>query len=157
MLRRPPRSTRTDPLFPYTTLFRSRLAPLGLIERLVPSGKSKTIEDARLVKYVRENARLHPKIKAERKISRTDIFELLFGDDQQAKAIAHREFDKSYERHFGAVKPMEADARAHLLQLQALGIRLGVLSNRARRRSEEHTSELQSLMRISYAVLCLKK
>src|SRR3546814_14795667 len=36
-----------------------RLAPLGLIERLVPSGKSKTIEDARLVKYVRENARLH--------------------------------------------------------------------------------------------------
>src|SRR3546814_7366787 len=110
-----------------------RLAPLGLIERLVPSGKSKTIEDARLVKYGRENARLHPKIKAERKISRTDIFELLFGDDQQAKAIAHREFDKSYERHFGAVKPMEADARAHLLQLQALGIRLGVLSNRARR------------------------
>src|SRR3546814_19522919 len=57
----------------------------------------------------------------------------MFGDDQQAKAIAHREFDKSYERHFGAVKPMEADARAHLLQLQALGIRLGVLSNRARR------------------------
>src|SRR3546814_13488705 len=46
-----------------------RLAPLGLIERLVPSGKSKTIEDGRLVKYVRENARLHPKIKAERKIS----------------------------------------------------------------------------------------
>lgn len=110
-----------------------RLAPLGLIERLVPPGKSKTIEDARLVKYVRDNARLHPKIKAERKISRTDIFELLFGDDQQAKALAHREFDQSYERHFGAVKPMEADARAQLVELKSLGIRLGVLSNRARR------------------------
>src|SRR3546814_17428160 len=104
-----------------------RLAPLGLIERLVPSGKSKTIEDARLVKYGRENARLHPKIKAERKISRTAIFELLFGDDQQAKAIAHREFDKCYERHFGAVKPLDADVRAHPLQLPALGIRLGGL------------------------------
>ncbi|NGY04720.1 HAD family hydrolase [Solimonas terrae] len=110
-----------------------RLAPLGLIERLVPPGKSKTIDDARLVKYVRENAQLHPKIKAERKISRTDIFELLFGDDQDAKAIAHREFDKSYERHFGVVKPMEADARRQLLALKALGIRIGVLSNRARR------------------------
>jgi phosphoglycolate phosphatase len=110
-----------------------RLGPLGLIERLVPPGKSKTIDDARLVKYVRDNARLHPKIRAERKISRTDIFELLFGDDQEAKAIAHREFDKSYERYFGAVKPMEADAREHLLALKALGVRLGVLSNRARR------------------------
>lgn len=81
-----------------------RLGPLGLIERLVPSGKSKTIEDARLVKYVRDNARLHPKIKAERKISRTDIFELLFGDDQDAKQMAHHEFDRSYERYFGSVK-----------------------------------------------------
>src|SRR3546814_6206869 len=98
---------------------------------------------------------------------------------------------------------MEADARAHLLQLQALGIRLGVLSNRARRfmaheiytidgdgwhelfdtmvcgddltrrkphpdlvlralrnlqmRSQEHTYELQSLMRISYAGCCVNK
>src|SRR3546814_10520457 len=110
-----------------------RLAPLGLIERLVPSGKSKTIEDARLVKYVRENARLHPKIKAERKISRTDIFELLLGDDQQATAIEHREFEKRYERHFVAVKPMEADAPAHLLQWQALGLRIGVCSNGSRR------------------------
>src|SRR3546814_20662022 len=91
-----------------------RLAPLGLIERLVPSGKSKTIEDARLVKHVRENARLQPKIKAERKISRTDIFELLFGDDQQAKDTAHREFDRSVQSHFGDVKPRATDARAHM-------------------------------------------
>ncbi|MGB0218126.1 MAG: HAD family hydrolase [Sinimarinibacterium flocculans] len=110
-----------------------RLVELGLIERLVPPGQSKTIEDARLVKYVREHARLHPKIRAERRISRTDIFELLFGDDQEAKAIAHAEFDRSYERHFGLVRPMERDARAQLEALRALGIRLGVLSNRSRR------------------------
>lgn len=110
-----------------------RLGPLGLIEHLVPPGKSKTLEDAKLVKYVREHASLHPKIKAERRISRTDIFELLFGDNQDAKARAHRAFDESYERYFGAVKPMEADARQHLDALHGLGLKLGVLSNRARR------------------------
>ncbi|WP_428313290.1 HAD family hydrolase [Hydrocarboniphaga sp.] len=110
-----------------------RLAPLGLIERLVPPGKSKTVEDEKLVRYVRENHSLHPKITSQRRISRTDIFELLFGEDEEAKKIAHREFDRSYERHFGIVKPMEADARAHLLALRGLGLKLGVLTNRARR------------------------
>lgn len=110
-----------------------RLGPLGLIEHLVAPGKSKTLEDAKLVRYVRENASLHPKIKSERRISRTDIFELLFGDDEAAKKIAHREFDRSYQRYFGAVKPMEANAREQLLALRGLGLKLGVLSNRARR------------------------
>ncbi|WP_028081827.1 HAD family hydrolase [Solimonas soli] len=110
-----------------------RLGPLGLIDRLVPRGQSKTLEDAKLVKYVREHASLHPKLRAERKLSRTDIFEVLFGSDQEAKRIAHEAFDQSYAKHFGAVKPMEADARERLLELRALGIRIGVLSNRARR------------------------
>jgi phosphoglycolate phosphatase len=110
-----------------------RLGPLGLMDRLVPPGRSKTIEDERLVKYVREHSSLHPKIRAERKISRTDIFEVLFGSDQDAKAKAHREFDKSYERYFGAVRPVEPNARRELLALKALGLRLGLLSNRARR------------------------
>src|SRR3546814_4255445 len=86
MIRRPPRSTRTDTLFPYTTLFRSYpLRP----------------RDARL--QARGPRRLERRRLAVR---------LLSG--------AGRESD----RH---------------------------------RRSEEHTSELQSLMRISYAVFCLKK
>jgi phosphoglycolate phosphatase len=109
-----------------------RLVDLGLVERLVPPGESKTLEDARLVKYVREHARLHPKIKAERKISRTDVFEVLFGADQEAKAIAHREFDRSYSRHFGAVKPLELGTRERLAQIRGLGVQLGVLSNRSR-------------------------
>lgn len=109
-----------------------RIEELGLVERLVPEGQSKTPEDAKLVRYAREHARLHPKIKAQRKISRTDIFEVLFGADEEAKAIAHREFDRHYERFFGPVKPLEPEARERLAELRALGLRLGVLSNRKR-------------------------
>lgn len=110
-----------------------KLSALGLIDRLVPPGQSKTDDDAKLVAYVREHSAMHPKIKAARKISRTDIFELLFGPDEEAKKIAHREFDRSYERYFGPVVPMEADARQRLEDLRGLGARLGVISNRARR------------------------
>lgn len=110
-----------------------QLVRLELIDRLVPEGQSKTPEDAKLVRYAREHQRLHPKIKAQRKISRTDIFEVLFGPDEDAKAIAHREFDQQYARFFGPVKPLEADSRSSLLELKSLGLRLGVLSNRNRR------------------------
>src|SRR3546814_8514311 len=96
MIRRPPRSTRTDTLFPYTTLFRSTRWRAG-----------------------------HP-------------------------APAHatgRPTDRSAARPGGL--PAAASTRA---------IR-GRAAHccRTHRRSEEHTSELQSLMRISYAVFCLKK
>src|SRR3546814_14201524 len=77
MIRRPPRSTRTDTLFPYTTLFRSGVARLAASHALEPL-------------------------------------------------------------------PLEAE-------------NLAVVGAFGHRRSEEHTSELQSLMRISYAVFCLKK
>src|SRR3546814_4293755 len=82
MIRRPPRSTRTDTLFPYTTLFRS------------PSCRSRATTAAR-------------------------------------------------PRHEARSASAPRLARA--------------FSSDARHRSEEHTSELQSLMRISYAVFCLKK
>lgn len=110
-----------------------RLVELDLVGRLVPPGQSKTNEDARLVEYVRENACLHPKIKAQRRVSRTDIFEVLFGDDEEAKRIAHREFDKHYARFFGPVRPLEAFARARLALLKQRGLRIGVLSNRGRK------------------------
>src|SRR3546814_2847219 len=103
MIRRPPRSTRTDTLFPYTTLFRSRA--IG--------------DDGLLV---------------------------LNGDDvvlrRQAEALACPK--GWFVQDFDA--PLPAAHR------EAGGATCGV-----RDRSEEHTSELQSLMRISYAVFCLKK
>src|SRR3546814_1219627 len=94
MIRRPPRSTRTDTLFPYTPLFRSALAAPVMRRTAAttwaeerPSGLSMTSQP-------------------------------WMGVPLRLRAIA--------------------------------GLFLG-------RRSEEHTSELQSLMRISYAVFCLKK
>src|SRR3546814_10052962 len=88
MIRRPPRSTRTDTLFPYTTLFRS-VVRLRVVE-------------------LEENV-----------------------EDRLEHRPVHRRRRHQGGRHIGRV--------------------------RHRSRSEEHTSELQSLMRISYAVFCLKK
>src|SRR3546814_18933453 len=86
MIRRPPRSTRTDTLFPYTTLFRS--------EFVTEAGRDPNAVSA---KHVQSMA----------------------GRGLRVVAVAQRELSEH--------------------------------------RSEEHTSELQSLMRISYAVFCLKK
>src|SRR3546814_1482862 len=85
MIRRPPRSTRTDTLFPYTTLFRSAVSPIGRALASVRSGEPSTCDWLKTTK-----------LRAKKRALRSS-------------------------------------------------------------RSEEHTTELQSLMRISYAVFCLKK
>src|SRR3546814_2442626 len=95
MIRRPPRSTRTDTLFPYTTLFRS--------------------------------------------IDRAEL--------------ARIELDR-YRRPTRAHHAGERVGR-HIGERQCRNLRRVAVAQHAR--SEEHTSELQSLMRISYAVFCLKK
>src|SRR3546814_5529109 len=95
MIRRPPRSTRTDTLFPYTTLFRSCLGDRGQASGLRRSGRRRDRHAGRAV-----------------------------GD-----AGDRRRWRQSCLRRRGP----------------------------ALARSEEHTSELQSLMRNSYAVFCLKK
>src|SRR3546814_6362680 len=94
MIRRPPRSTRTDTLFPYTTLFRSRY--LGS-------------QTAGTVPALRRHSH------------------------------AGRRWNYSVSGRRDAVRGGDGDL------------------DRPLGRSEEHTSELQSLMRISYAVFCLKK
>ena len=114
-----------------------RLAKLGLMERVTHVEHSKTLEDARLVKYVLDNGRLHPKVKAERRVSRTDIFELLFGPDEDAKHIAHVEFHEAYCNHSGKVTPLETGFDNALAQLQSLGLVLGVLTNRDREFMEQ--------------------
>src|SRR3546814_5181278 len=102
MIRRPPRSTRTDTLFPYTTLFRST-DHLSVLQR-------------------------------EWRQRWRRIQNLFF-------LSRRRQCKEGYQYHSGA----NADHQ----YLPYLPWR--------RPRSEEHTSELQSLMRISYAVFCLKK
>src|SRR3546814_5156499 len=108
MIRRPPRSTRTDTLFPYTTLFRSEGVAQGVEGRLHHVVRIR--RPHRLGDHV-----VYPE-RLENRAHRTA------GDD----AGAHR---RGTDHH-------------------AAGTEV---------RSEEHTSELQSLMRISYAVFCLKK
>src|SRR3546814_3324242 len=106
MLRRPPRSTRTDTLCPYTTLFRSGSANPGPL----PVELRARLDDARVV--------------------------------AQSLALAVDLHVVQRELEVGAPVPVHAGRpRVHLAAF----------------RSEEHTSELQSLMRISYAVFCLNK
>jgi len=119
-----------------------KLVELGLIERLVPADESRTIEDSKLVKYVRNHARLHPKIKSERKISRTDIFEVLFGRDHDAKRIAHREFDDCYRHHLTEAVPLESGIADLLCNLRELQIKLGVISNRKREFMEREVANV---------------
>src|SRR3546814_6278735 len=99
MIRRPPRSTRTDTLFPYTTLFRSQAGDRGGMESALVESAARGQADAG-------------------------------GDfpagDEGRDGLGPRDRQLLAQRH-------------------------------DHRRSEEHTSELQSLMRISYAVFCLKK
>src|SRR3546814_2558154 len=124
MIRRPPRSTRTDTLFPYTTLFRSRSADYAaLAAHLNPDdpGDGARQIDATIIAYQR--ARCRP------------------GNHGQLV------------RHLGMLLMLIAETIAvfhGMLWLEPTALAPSL-------RSEEHTSELQSLMRLSYAVFCLKK
>src|SRR3546814_1285233 len=120
MIRRPPRSTRTDTLFPYTTLFRSELLGLGPLEELLADG---TISDIMI------NGPDQTYIERKGKL---EIANIKFRDEEHLFQVAQRIVNR-VGRRVDQTTPL-ADAR-----------------------SEEHTSELQSLMRISYAVFCLKK
>jgi phosphoglycolate phosphatase len=110
----------------------ANIVDLGLMDRLTPPGESKNGDDAKLVAYVREHQRLHPKLEAEKKVSRTDIFEVLFGRDEQAKRCAHEEFDRHYRAHYGEVHPFEEGIPEVLRELKGLGLILGVCTNRKR-------------------------
>src|SRR3546814_10874373 len=113
MLLRPPRSTRTDTLFPYTTLFRSRQPGIGIAQQLVGLG-------------------LKPRHVG------ADIQRAVAGGLTQFVDPALKLGDRFLEVEEACHQERSVKRAAAL-------------------RSEEHTSELQSLMRISYAVFCLKK
>ncbi|MDV2080937.1 HAD family hydrolase [Marinobacter xestospongiae] len=116
---------------------------LALMNRMVAPEDSKTPEDARLVAYVREFAALHPKVKADRKISRTDIFEVLFGEDQEAKQIAHQAFNRHYRNHFGTVTPFEPRVSDMLAALRRHGIQVGLITNRDREFFEQELAAVE--------------
>src|SRR3546814_5088094 len=107
MIRRPPRSTRTDTLFPDTTLFRS--PALVFLDGFVDGFP----------------------------------IEALVADELRVFGRDHRALEMRRDPLAG--DPLMPQTRAAILLAQLF------------QRSEEHTSELPSLMRISYAVFCLKK
>lgn len=109
-----------------------KIDQLGLGHRLTGLEKSKTDDDRKLVEYVRTHHRLHPKVVADRRASRTDLLEVLFGSDEQAKEIANQAYNGCYRHHYGDVRAFGPGIRDLLSELRALGIRLGILTNRAR-------------------------
>src|SRR3546814_4884933 len=131
MIRRPPRSTRTDTLFPYTTLFRSSPS------RASPAGQSRRPQAAASPKGVRKMAK---------ETNRIDIYQAVTDDILAMLEAGTKPWVKPWSG--GPTIPLRHNGVAYR------GI--NVLSLWASR-SEEHTSELQSLMRISYAVFCLNK
>lgn len=114
----------------------------GLLDRLVDPAASKSDEDARLVEYVQSYSQLHPRVKTDRKISRTDIFEVLFGEDQQTKQLAHRLFNHHYRNHYGTVLPFEPQVKAMLEALNGL-VKVGVITNRDREFFEHELSAVE--------------
>lgn len=119
------------------------LAELGLLKRLVKPEQSRSPEDAKLVEYVQSFSRLHPKVRADRKISRTDIFEVLFGKDEEAKRTAHLAFNRHYRNHYGEVEPFEPQVRAMLESLRRLPLKVGVITNRDREFFEHELSAVE--------------
>jgi len=109
-----------------------RFPELGLMDALISHDECKTPEDARLVDYVREHRQLHPKIKAQRRISRTDIFEVLFSNNEDAKHVAHEAFNDAYRNHYGEVHPFEGGELDLLIEMREFDIKLGILTNRDR-------------------------
>src|SRR3546814_5831863 len=153
MIRRPPRSTRTDTLFPYTTLFRSgRVAIVEDVRRgagrflLQPVGDKRRGEGAAA-------------IEIERAAHRFDVgaAQAVAGDHVAAVAVIVAEIDRDLGRERAVGKAAAVDLAAHLPQPERARGQPHLAVEILGRRSEEHTSELQSLMRISYAVFCLNK
>src|SRR3546814_2678996 len=124
MVRRPPRSTRPDPLFPYATLFRS-------------------VADDDVRQYLAAKADPLDRIARGNAAAVELIADELVGD-----RLARDPHPGDEDDHRAGRQPSLLEQQRSIFEPR---FRLAL------RRSEEHTSELQSLMRSSYAVFCLKK
>src|SRR3546814_2882156 len=136
LIRRPPRATRTDTLFPYTTLFRSPACPGR--NRPPPGGRDRTGAAGR-------HGAAGPwpdgaAVRGAAPASTTDC----------------RRADAAWPPH-APPEASAAPAKPRCRGRKAADGRSAAVQSSYSDRSEEHTSELQSLMRLSYAVFCLKK
>src|SRR3546814_10452429 len=139
MIRRPPRSTRTDPLFPYTSLFRSSAQPgIALPGLALAEGGELPLPEASKASQPAgaEVARLREAFE-QMKVENPVVARVNGHDIRCAEVIAStNDLPERYREQIESMFPALLDRLV---------------------RSEEHTSALQSLMRISYAVIGLKK
>src|SRR3546814_8394650 len=134
MIRRPPRSTRTDTLFPYTTLFRSA--------HLHDGGDMRWSD---IAVFYRTNAQSRV---LEEHLARMGVPYKVIGG---TRFYDRREIKDALAYLKAVINPTDEVSVKRVLNTPKRGVGDSSI------RSEEHTSELQSLMRISYAVFCLKK
>src|SRR3546814_12331755 len=173
MIRRPPRSTRTDTLFPYTTLFRSPLflAGIAIFQAPVtaPRWRDFQVQAAPVEQPHGLVGRLCVADRGCRQLvhrcpQKADIPKCAPTD---APTVGGMQRDAG--NHTGTKKPAPVRVSCELggivgrpatgIWCRHPGSHWGTTAYKAVAlpKSEEHTSELQSLMRISYAVFCLKK
>src|SRR3546814_1990063 len=144
MIVRPPRSTRTDTLFPSTTLFRSASARNELVAVVLANRRKRPLRplEAEPPVLLRFNPSTAP-------ILRIALSAKAEGDAERQLTLLRRYADEDLKKE---LEPVEGVAAVKVGG--GLEDEIQVLIDQ---RSEEHTSELQSLMRISYAVFCLNK
>src|SRR3546814_4294828 len=139
LIRRPPRTTRTDTRCPYTTLFRSRAPARGGLRLFLPVFRRPRPDAG--------SGRAAPGPPARgRPLHRRDPARRL------ERALGHRAAHRAGDRPVRSASPPAPLPARDRCRRQG-----DVLPLLRSARSEEHTSELQSLMRISYAVFCWKK
>jgi phosphoglycolate phosphatase len=90
-----------------------QLEELDLLRHMVPEHEARSADDEKLLRYIRIFRHLHPRVWAERRVSRTGIFDALFSDNQQALAIAHKAYDDCYRRHFSTSSQCQFDTLFH--------------------------------------------
>src|SRR3546814_9687166 len=151
MIRRPPRSTRTDTLFPYTTLFRSRRRPHPRSGHSIQcSSATADLELAERLHWPQLQFRSRTARSPERKET---MARWEYRHWSEALAAHPANLYSISPRQTAAVRPPYLLLRlVHNCEGDLVSEKTGA----RHARSEEHTSELQSLMRISYAVFCLK-
>src|SRR3546814_1757161 len=142
MIRRPPRSTLTDTLFPYTTLFRSGLSPEPFAALFALDDAALAARNARRVTATADRG--FP-CRVSLADARAGEQLILLHHISHDVATPYRSAYAIYVREVAVESADYIDELPPVFEYRPLGMRgFG--------RSEEHTSELQSLMRISYSV-----
>src|SRR3546814_7148556 len=168
MIRRPPRSTRTDTLFPYTTLFRSPVATRSRAPAKTSKAPATRFRTAPTTDRRRSSDGQEPEKRRRRQPHRgagaqqgnPRVYRGRQGREECGKGAQggrqRRAIITGKSREGGPEEGPSLATSTRVVARRHYARNYFQPSGSGRNRSEEHTSELQSLMRISYDVFCLK-